>query len=396
MTKRGEGGLGSTSAVPRRSACATWLQFVGRLAVVTGLTVLSIGPPAHARTWTMAHSGGDVDSLAKACRLAAAGDTIQIEPGRYEVDQGFAPKPFTLVRNKPLVIRGSRSQGPEVTLVSHRLFFQDCPNVVIEDIRFEAGEAVLVSGQAMSIYRCEFANIGYGAVEIGDDAVGESRVDECLFSGNNRQTIGAGLAVYGRAEITRCVFKGNSATSESGALRASAWAHIAFCTFVGNEAPDGAAIAIVLGSGGRENGSIENCTFYRNRVLTPGGAALYVQSYGGPAPVDRCVFAETVGGLGLFCDGGVSNQCSLFWNNEGGNAGPGLWCEPIGGEIADPLFCDPTGGDFRVKTGSPCLPGNYTPNPECGLIGALGEVCTVSAVARVSWGKVKARYGSRE
>jgi hypothetical protein len=43
-----------------------------------------------------------------------------------------------------------------------------------------------------------------------------------------------------------------------------------------------------------------------------------------------------------------------------------------GNIVADPLFCDPEGWDFRVGSGSPCLPGH---NSCYGLIGPLGHGC---------------------
>ncbi len=109
--------------------------------LATALLILSMATPAHPRTWVVAHSGGDADSLSTACRLAASGDTIQIEAGRYVADHGFPPKPFILERNKALTILGPDAARPQVTLVSHRMFLADCPGLIIRSVRFEDGES---------------------------------------------------------------------------------------------------------------------------------------------------------------------------------------------------------------------------------------------------------------
>lgn len=347
------------------------------------------------RTWVVAHAGGDVDSLAAACRMAASGDTIRIEPGRYAADQGFPPKPFILVREKSLTIVGGESRPASVVLVSHRLFLQQCELTTIRGIRFEEGESAVVAGGTLKLEHCEFVGQQVKAVEISDRTAGVSIVQNCLFDGNGSRTdasaFGSAVTIHGSAQVERCDFLNNVATYQDGAVEASGTTNVSFCTFIGNEAPDGAAMGI---AGGRDSGTVTNCTFYGNRVTATGGAALAVGTYGEYATVDRCIFAGTTGGVGLHCDGSVSNACNVFWQNERGNAVPEFLCPLVAEQIVDPMFCDAGHGDLRVKTGSPCLQGNYQHDPSCALIGAFDEGCPVSATARTTWGRIKARYGA--
>lgn len=365
--------------------------------LATALLLLSLTPVAAARTWIVAHSGGDADSLSTACRLAASGDTIQIEAGRYVADHGFPPKPFILERNKALTILGPDAARPQVTLVSHRMFLADCPGLIIRSVRFEDGESAIVCDGSAQLASCEFSGIQHGAVWIAGRGTGVSTVEDCLFESNgtigDRELVGAGLGISGRANVRRCTFRENLAGGGSAAIFGDQDTRITECVFVQNEAPLGAAIQIALDAPGESHGGINNCTFVRNRVTGPGSGALHVVPNSGLADVSRNIFYETTGGAGFFCDGGPSNDCNVFWGNEPEHSWPPLFCSAQEGMVVDPLFCNPDAGDFRVRAGSPCLPGNYPFDRSCELIGALGEGCSVSAVERMSWGRVKARYG---
>jgi hypothetical protein len=76
-----------------------------------------------------------------------------------------------------------------------------------------------------------------------------------------------------------------------------------------------------------------------------------------------------------------SFACNDVWQNSRNYFG----CQdPTGtnGNIAlDPLLCDPNAEDFRLLSGSPCLPENSPPG--CGLIGAFGP-CELVAVAEAT------------
>ncbi|MCC7143954.1 MAG: right-handed parallel beta-helix repeat-containing protein, partial [Candidatus Eisenbacteria bacterium] len=351
----------------------------------------------HSRTWVVAHSGGDADSLSTACRLAASGDTIRIEAGRYVADHGFPPKPFILERNKALTILGPDAVRPMVTLVSHRLFLADCPGVTVRSVRFEGGESAIICDGPGWVSNCEFVDVAFLALLIAGDETSMSVVEDCLFDSNGSSVYqnadGGALTIAGPANVRRCVFKENVSTTQSAAIAGTQDTRITECVFVGNEAPLGAAIKIGLDPPGLAHGSITNCTFVRNRVTGGEGGALYVTANSGIAEVGGNIFYETIGGVGFFCDGGPQSNCNVFWNNEYGESSPYFFCETLEGQVADPLFCNPDAGDFRVRAGSPCLPGKGSIDRSCDLIGALGEGCSVSAVERLSWGRVKVRYG---
>jgi hypothetical protein len=104
-------------------------------------------------------------------------------------------------------------------------------------------------------------------------------------------------------------------------------------------------------------------------------------------------------GEALYCmgTGAATLACSDVYGNAGGD-----WIGCIadqamnaGNFSADPVSCDPQAGDLSLADNSPCLPGNHPNGADCGLIGALGEGCFPPVpTAAVSWGDIKARYGS--
>lgn len=57
---------------------------------------------------------------------------------------------------------------------------------------------------------------------------------------------------------------------------------------------------------------------------------------------------------------------------------------------ADPLFC--AVDNYRLRSNSPCAPGNSPYGPSCQLIGALPADCTTNPTERRTWGSVKALY----
>jgi hypothetical protein len=76
--------------------------------------------------------------------------------------------------------------------------------------------------------------------------------------------------------------------------------------------------------------------------------------------------------------------------------GPYEWNDPdcltgqedINGNFSlDPLFCDREERDYRLRSDSPCAPGN---NAECGLVGAWPVGCSPpTATAPATWGRIK-------
>jgi hypothetical protein len=97
-------------------------------------------------------------------------------------------------------------------------------------------------------------------------------------------------------------------------------------------------------------------------------------------PVVRNNIFALSSGTGVRCSSGATATfvCNDSWGNAQNYAG----CpDPTGtnGNISlDPLFCNAGNQDFRLETGSPCLPENSPPG--CGLIGALGACNPVTTV----------------
>ncbi len=96
--------------------------------------------------------------------------------------------------------------------------------------------------------------------------------------------------------------------------------------------------------------------------------------------LEQVIIANSLDGGGIFTepDGLVTISCSDVWGNAGGNYIGSIPDQTglNGNFSADPLFCFPEGGDFRLVTGSPCLPENN----DCGLpMGAFPEGCETPA-----------------
>jgi len=93
----------------------------------------------------------------------------------------------------------------------------------------------------------------------------------------------------------------------------------------------------------------------------------------------HCTVADNTGGavgLGTFVDRDIT-RCIFANNSASGLVNTAtnscFWPTVAGGSnfTADPMFCDPANGDYRLTSGSPCLPGE---NP-IGLVGALTVGC---------------------
>jgi hypothetical protein len=96
--------------------------------------------------------------------------------------------------------------------------------------------------------------------------------------------------------------------------------------------------------------SMVHCTVAGNT-----GAAVGLGTFS-TRTLDRCIFANNA-------DSGPTSVAtsSCFWPAAAGGTN----------FTADPAFCDPASGDYRLTSGSPCLPGE---NP-VGLVGALSVGC---------------------
>ncbi len=121
-------------------------------------------------------------------------------------------------------------------------------------------------------------------------------------------------------------------------------------------------------------GALVQCTFFGNGAPYGGNISSDCSSN---TSISGCIVAASVAGEGVYKDS--SSEAVLDCTDIFGNAG-GDWVEAIadqygvnGNICLDPLFCDAENGDFTLREGSPCLPEF---NPDCGLIGALGQGCS--------------------
>jgi hypothetical protein len=210
-------------------------------------------------------------------------------------------------------------------------------------------------------------------------------VRNCVFRSN---TGNAALAVLTmpQAEVSSNIFEGNSSPNNAAALVVNSTGGITIVRdnlFVANDATQFRAVVSWNGSG-----EIRGNTFYGN-ASQPGWATLFDGAGAGlEKTLENNIFMNNTGGVAYRVQSHPPQaSCNLFWANPGGDY-EGYVPSPTD-LFVDPLFCAPEAGDFRLMSGSPCLPEN---SGTCGLIGAFGEGCGTVSVAPSSWGSIKNRF----
>jgi hypothetical protein len=188
-------------------------------------------------------------------------------------------------------------------------------------------------------------------------------VEDNLIKHNTCGTTGGGIFVYdGTYEVRRNVLWGNSARDGGGL---------------------GQSLGAVL--------TCENNTFYGNTAAVDGASA----RLGGDVPTTlvNCILSNSVGTSAVDCIRTPlpSVDCNVFWNNNDNYTG----CPPGPHDTTVcPSFCFADFGDFRLCSGSPCLPENHPHGGICGLVGAMEEGCTCGPTTAepATWGRIKATY----
>lgn len=388
-----------------------------QLPAIAALLAVGLGfqPPARGAVLRVALDGsGDFTSVALAARAAASGDSILVDSGRYDDAPVVVPPGVSLsilgtgtaasaVLAKGLYCRGS-GEG-----------YLSLATLTIEGGTYDLG---LLSVNLLTRVDLRDVTCSGGAMCPVVGACQTVLVESCSFIGNNNTTgtNGGGLSLTSCTEATvrGSLFANNRTIAgddpdDYGAGGGGLWldvaaggsASVSGCTFIGNEAPRGSAATI----GG--NAVVFQNTIVRNRG---GIGALYVAGTG--AMVYANVMADN-DGYGLLEDGtrhGVECRCNAFWRNRG-------WPDPLYGHRDqwygtcgrqpdgsaeevwdDPQFCGLDQERYGVMSTSPLLPENRdTSVGTCTeVIGAHGAECEPNppAIAPMSWGRVKARYGA--
>lgn len=180
----------------------------------------------------------------------------------------------------------------------------------------------------------------------------DATLDSLVLTGNDAHAGGGGMFdLCPQATLSNSLVTGNSAAFYGGGLvgQNNTAVTVAGNTIAGNAAPGA------------------------------GGGGLYLS--GGSHTIGNNIIAQNTGGAG-YANGValISGSASFACNDVFGNAGAAYSgvADPTGtaGNIAvDPLFC--AADNFNLRASSPCHPDN---SGGCGLIGALGGNCGLSAV----------------
>lgn len=259
-----------------------------------------------------------------------------------------------------------------------------------------AGGALVIKNSSPKISNCIFednnAPMG-GAIHSDKDS--RPSLTNCLFR-DNQATRGGALSVHGSLHIRRSSFQANSALLGGAIhLNQEAWLRSIDCSFQNNAAGNsGGALFLVQGmadiqgclfssnSGGmgaadlavnRGDLKIRSCTLVQGKSDV-GGSTLAFQSQTSEFQNSILAFGKT-DILLPESQTPVFRGCNLFGNLKGD------WVSSLDSQrtknyniSADPLFCAPEFGDFKLRSGSPCLPA-HNPSGNPSVVGAAGVGC---------------------
>jgi len=400
--------------------------------------------PAVAEIVVKADGTGDAPTIQAAINQAADGELILVEPGIYYENISLNGKPYTL--------RGTG--GPENTIIDGgegassviRADFFEVYSTLVEGFTVQngigypvtephgeksqerKGGGLICMSSAPRFRHCVFrdnvTNVGGGMYGIGSAPLFE----DCVFEGNTAGR-GAGAAFDACNGITfeNCVMKDNNSVFATIHADIGSTGLFEDCTFANNLGSTGGIIRVYSSevtlnrclAFGNEAGEASIADLLdadlriHNSTIVDNGKA-----FGDPYLIrlDFMSSFEMIQSIAAFNGGFKLIDCE---DSEAAISCSNLFNPPVGGQIcaevsnnvySDPLFCDWVGGNFTLRADSPSAPGN---SPEgCGLIGARPVVCqppaggirsvqagrlgTRAGAARsITWGQVKARYGTR-
>ena len=172
---------------------------------------------------------------------------------------------------------------------------------------------------------------------------GDLIIDGFTVAGGYMNQGGAMSLASADPTVRNCIFVDNTALLSGGAIRCkSSSPTFTNCTFVHNSAPEGGTLYCIAGS----------------RPI-----------------IDRCIVISAGSGDAVKCNGNTDVPmvvCSDIFAVEGDGWSGCLdsLSDRYDNMSSDPMFCEPVDHNFRLRSGSPCLPDEN----DCGeLMGALGE-----------------------
>lgn len=341
-------------------------------------------------------------TIAAALAVADPGDTVGVQGGSYS--DSFAARDAVLVLGGYSPTFEARDPALYETILSMDGRVMTAGSgisaaTVIDGFTFRGGNGqvgglVHIDGGSPTLSHCRFENaLGGrgGAVYLQGSA---SHLDADVFSGCASSEVGGALAIFSAnnvvvencefhdnvsyssggavflnlsmdVEFVNCMFKDNHSLVHGGAILAqSSHIDVAGCIFARNSGVvNGGAVGVYSTSS-----IITNCTFIAN---TAASGTVYVYA-GGRVTVTSSIVARGTGnGLAAAVNGVITNSCNDVWLNTPANylnVTPGANCIS-----SDPLFCDEPVDNWTLTDDSPCTPENA---PACGLIGALGALCS--------------------
>ncbi len=283
-----------------------------------------------------------------------------------------------LYRPEDVLVQNSRfiaNQNP--SSCSLRLFAESLSAgtaVTVADCLFQDNEGAGLKGSVslLTVRDTRFENNGglHGGLLTG----GPCTLENSTFIGNTSEFMGGGSYMGSTSLVSGCTFVSNETDGEGGGLYLASGGTVENSVFFANESQDRGA-ALSGGSGlviqnctmvaNRNGGLFHPCQVYQHRPSS-GWITRGVQVINSVISHGRDCGPMTVDVLDYLDDRPVI-QCSITWQNEGGNYG---FSNQDDFADMDPRFCDWMAGDLSLSADSPCLADN---NICVQQIGALGR-----------------------
>ncbi|MFH1680485.1 MAG: right-handed parallel beta-helix repeat-containing protein [Candidatus Eisenbacteria bacterium] len=309
------------------------------------------------------------ETIQAAVDAAGPGDTVLVAPGTYVENVAIKMK-------DGLALIGE--EGWEKTVIDgdskNSVVYADSNSgtLVFSGLTLKAGDAKLNGGglavrkTATVVRGCRF--VGNRAYNSGGGLnllnCPNNTVEDCLFEQNECKDEASAVSIIGG----RGTIAGNTIRENTGAIAVvliQSGCVVRNNLIVRNLCTDFGAIALQFAL----NTVMEENTIAYNSGMEGMGAVL---AQFGDLRIERNIVCGNKGVSGIqveTTDMLIRLAENNVWENDGG---PYIGAEPSPGDLAaDPMFCDAEENDFRLRSGSPCLPTTDRPRK----IGALGQGC---------------------